>query len=279
MAKQKDIVVKSNRLIEASYRLSLVEQQIVLYSICRAREEQKGLGKDPSGFFPNVPLTIRASDFSAMFSTGTGTVYDQLKDALTTLFSRSVTIHDVHPETGKQRVTETRWISDKSYIDGAGLIQFTFAPLVIPYITRIGEDGEFTQYRLEKIGKMSSVYAVRLYEILIQYMTAGKRSLGVDWLKGILCLTGSYSILADFKKRVLDVAVAQINEFSDIDVSYKQRKKGRVVTYFDFEIKLKAEDKLKKKLVKSVPAGGSDSRAKPGETAYAFKKRLAEECG
>lgn len=38
-----ELVVKSNRLIEASYRLTLNEQRIILYAICRCREEQTGL--------------------------------------------------------------------------------------------------------------------------------------------------------------------------------------------------------------------------------------------
>lgn len=49
--KRAELVVKSNRLIEASYRLGLNEQRIILYSICRCREEQKGL-------FPDLPVTI-----------------------------------------------------------------------------------------------------------------------------------------------------------------------------------------------------------------------------
>lgn len=278
MAKKKEMVVKSNRLIEASYRLGLIEQQIVLYAICRAREEQKGLGQDQAGLFPNLPLTIRATDFAAQFSAGAGTVYDQLKDALSALYSRSVTIHDTHPETGKARVTETRWISDKSYVDGAGIIQFTFAPLVIPYITRL--ENEFTYYRLEKIGKLSSGYAVRLYEMLVQHLTIGKREIEVAWLRTTLCLDGEYAVLADFKKRVIDVAVAQINEHSDIEVSYTQRKTGRAVTHLDFKIKIKrkAADKPKaKKPVVDRPY--VEKHARPGESYDQAYRRLAEEAG
>ena len=274
-----ELVAKSNRLIEASYRLGLVEQQIVLYAICRAREEQKGLGQDQVGLFQNLPLTIRAADFAAQFSTGSGTVYDQLKDALSALYSRSVTIHDTHPETGKARVTETRWISDKSYVDGAGIIEFTFAPLVIPYITRLGEDGEFTSYRLEKIGKFSSGYAVRLYEMLVQHLSLGKREVEVAWLRTALCLDGEYLRIVDFKKWVVDVAVAQINEHSDIEVSYTQRKTGRSVTHLDFKIKRKAEDKPKAKKKPVADRPYVEKHARPGESYDQAYRRLAEDAG
>lgn len=269
MVKKKELVVKSNRLVEASYRLGLIEQQVILYAICRCREEQKGL-------FADLPVIIRAADFATQFGTEVGSVYGQLKDAMDTLFERHVVLHDTDPETKKPRVTKTRWISQASYVDGAGHVQFIFAPAVIPFITRLGEEGEFTSYRLEKIGRMTSVYAVRLYEMLVQHLTIGKRDLDVKWLRETLCLTGEYPRVADFKKWVIDVAAAQINKHSDIKVSYTQRKTGRAVTHLDFKIQRKTSDKPKAKK-KPVSPTGSDSRAMPGETQYAFDKRMLEE--
>jgi len=79
MSKKNELVVKSNRLVEASYRMTLVEQQIILFAICRAREEQRGLS-------PEDPVTIAAKDFARMFGTEEGSVYGQLKSAMN-LFS------------------------------------------------------------------------------------------------------------------------------------------------------------------------------------------------
>jgi plasmid replication initiation protein len=122
---------------------------------------------------------------------------------------------------------------------------------------------------------MTSVYAVRLYEMLVQHLTIGKRQIEVVWLRTALCLNGEYPRIVDFKKWVVNVAVAQINEHSDIEVSYVQRKAGRAVTHLDFKIKHKEEDKPKAK--KKMLSAGSDSRALPGETTYAFEKRMLEE--
>ena len=238
-----ELVVKANKLIEASYRLNLVEQQIILFAICRSREEQKGLSTDE-------PITITAAAFAAQFGTNETMVYGQLKEALNTLYARSVTIHDIDPVSGEARVTETRWISDKSYIDGTGQIQMTFARYVIPFITRLGEDGNFTSYRLEKIGAMSSAHAVRLYELLVQYLSIGKREIEIAWLRNILQLEGQYTAIKDLKLRVIDLAVTQINEHSDIAVSYTQRKTGRTVTHLIFAIKAKPEPK---KAAKAAP--------------------------
>jgi plasmid replication initiation protein len=227
MSLKKELVVKSNRLVEASYRLTEIEMQIVLYSICRSREDGVGLS-------PKDPLTIRADDFVARFGTNTNKVYGQLKNAMDTLYKRTLIIRDEDPKTGKPRVVETRWISDKAYIDGAGQIQITFAHKVIPFISQL--EGDFTPYLLKQIGRMTSVYAVRLYELLLQYLKFGKREISIVWLKDALQITG-YDALKDLKRRVIDVAVDQINKYSDINVSYTNIKTGRAITGFMFTIK------------------------------------------
>jgi hypothetical protein len=108
---------------------------------------------------------------------------------------------------------------------------------MVPYITRL--ETEFTPYRLEKVANMSSAYAIRLYEFLIQWVSVGKREIELEWLKKTLMVDKDYKALCDFKKRVLDVALSQINEFSDLTVSYTQRKTGRIVTHLIFIVSQK----------------------------------------
>lgn len=264
-----DLVVKSNRLVQASYRLTLTEQQMVLYSICKAREEQKGLSA-------NEPVSVDARAFAAQFGIDPTNVYYLLKEAAAALYERQVVIHDIHPKSNKPRVVKTRWISDAAYVDGAGIVEFTFAPKMIPFITRL--EKEFTSYRLEKIGNMTSVHAVRIYELLIQYSAVGRRELGIDELKEMLGISGEYKAIKDFKKRVLDTAVNQINEHSDIDVSYTQRKAGRTVTHLIFDIKSKPEAKTKAKRP-VIDEAYLEKYARPGESRDAAYRRLAEELG
>lgn len=226
------LVVKSNRLIEASYRLGLNEQRIILYSICQCRDEQKGLVSD-------LPVTITADAFAKQFpSIGRGNVYQQLKDAMDALYERSVTIHDIDPASGHARVKKTRWISEGAYVDGAGNVQVIFTSEVIKYITRL--EAEFTSYQLEKVGKMTSAYAVRVYELLSQHRDLGNRTLNLAWLRETLGVEpNEYKLTADFIRKVIEVAIKQINDHSDLTVSYKSIKTGRAITDFTFKIKNK----------------------------------------
>lgn len=226
------LVVKSNRLIEASYRLGMNEQRIILYAICRCREEQKGL-------FPDLPVTITADAFVKQFpSVDKSNVYGQLKEAMNSLYNRSVMIHDIDPATQKARVRETRWISEKAYIDGAGHVQIVFTSEVIKYMTRL--ETEFTSYQLEKVGNMTSSYAVRIYELLAQHRDIGNRTLNMAWLREVLQIApDEYKLTTNFIRKVIEVAVDQINKHSDLTVSYKPQKTSRAITDFAFKIKSK----------------------------------------
>jgi plasmid replication initiation protein len=261
-----DLVCKSNRLIEASYRLSMVEQQIILFSIARAREADILLTAD-------TPVTIDAKDFALMFGSNPIRVYEQLREAMDALYERSVLIYEVDQATGKEKVTKSRWISTASYISGAGQVQIIFAPKVIPFITR--PIREFTRYQIEQISGMSSIYAIRIYELLIQYKEIKKRVLQVSELREMLALEqNEYHRIFDFKKWVIDVAVSQINNHSDLIVSYEQKKTGREVTHFTFFISQKTEDKPKK--LPKLSREYIEQHAHPGENYEEASKRLSK---
>lgn len=221
-----DLIVKSNRLVEASYRLTLVEQRMILAAIVEARESQTGLA--------DSHVSLEARRFCELFGMRQDSVYGQLKEALDTLYQRSVTVEDVDPVSGKPRVSSFRWISSKSYIDGAGAVQLRFSQEVVPYITRL--EKEFTSYRLERIGAMSSANAIRVYELLLQYARLGERTIETEDLKRLLGLEGKYTKFSMFQKFVIDPSVEQINEFSDIAVSWKPRKTGRKFSHLVFSI-------------------------------------------
>lgn len=267
--RKQELVVKDNRLVEASYRLTLVEQQIVLYSVFLTRENEGTL-------FADHPVTIRASDFVKRFGGEPGSVYGQLKEAMNKLFTREATLTDIDPDTKKLRVIRTRWISQAAYIDGAGNIQVIFAPAVIPYITRIlGSDTPFTKYRLDQIAGMSSAYAIRLYELLEQYRSLGKRSIEIDWLVTALQVPRGTARIDNLKKFVIEIAIDQINEHTDLDVTWTQRKTGVKVTHFEFTIKAKTEVKPQPKPKKKVETIAPPKQTTPQETAEQIENRKA----
>jgi plasmid replication initiation protein len=228
-----ELVVKSNALIQASYTLGLVEQRLILMSIVQARESGEGITAASI-------LEIRAQDYAALFNVTKQTAYQALADAVETLFNRRATVDVYDKKRDRVRPMTVRWVTAMAYVESEGLITLRFGHEVVPEITRLEEN--FTSYELEQVAGLKSAYAVRLYELLIQWRTAGKTPIfEIHQLRGQLGVSGDkYKVTADFKKWVLDAAVSQINEHTDIKATYEQHKSGRLITGFSFKFKQKS---------------------------------------
>ena len=226
-----DLIVKDNALMNASYNLALVEQRLILLAILEARESGKGINA-------NDPLTVHAESYINQFKVEKHTAYQALKDACKDLFARQFSYQQRSAKGNTTNMT-SRWISQIGYTENEATVQLVFAPAVVPLITRLEE--QFTKYDIEQISSLSSAYAVRLYELLICWRTTGKTpiiELG-EFRKRIGVLDTEYQRMDVFKRGVLELALKQINEHTDITATYEQHKKGRVITGFSFKFKQK----------------------------------------
>lgn len=234
----KNLVVKDNALINASYNLELVEQRLILLSIIEARATGKGIT-------PNDKLTITASSYMNNFSTNRNTAYQALKDACNSLFERQFSFIE-QTEKGN-KVVRTRWVSQVAYLENEAMVELIFSPAVAPLITLLEKN--FTSYELEQVAELNSKYAVRLYEIVIAWRSTGKTPMfTIDELRDRLgVLDDEYQRMEVLKRKIIDFALKQINEKTDSTITYEQHKQGRKIVGFTFTIK----QKVKKTTVKS----------------------------
>ena len=225
------LVVKDNALMNASYNLDLVEQRLILLAIVEARESGKGINA-------NDPLTVHAESYINQFGVARQTAYQALKDACDDLFARQFSYQEIN-ERGNTENVRSRWVSEVRYVDAEATVKLIFAPVVIPLITRLEE--RFTQYEMKQISELSTGYAIRLYELLICWRATGKTPVIElsDFRQKMGVLDSEYQRMHDLKKRVLEPALEQINEHTDITATYEQHKKGRVITGFSFKFKQK----------------------------------------
>lgn len=229
-----DVVIKDNSLMNASYTLSLVEQRLILLAIIEARETGKGI--DTETF-----LEIHAQHYADQFKIDVKNTYAMLSEAVMTLFNRQVTYMTVDEKRNKPEKRVIRWVSGISYVEGAGVVKIRFAPEIVPLITRLEQN--FTSYELEQVANLN-LYATRLYELLICWRSTGKTPTlkTEDFRLKIGVNETEYKAMSDFKKRVLEPAITQINEHTDITANYEQVKTGRLITGFSFKFKHKATD-------------------------------------
>ena len=243
-----NLFVKTNRLNQAFQTLSLVELHIIQLAIVDARETGTGLSTD-------MPLRIDAMRYAEVFGVTKQNAYQRMKEAEETLFNRRFSFYD-----SDGYLVKSRWVQQVKYLENEGALELVFTLAVVQGISRIdGVKEFFTQYLLNQTTNLTSVYSARLYELLIQWQSTGevpmvelsefKMQLGIK--------NNEYSRIEAFKRRVLDLAINEINEKTDITASYKQHKKGRQIVGFSFSFKQKKTIKkgLSKNLWEAVPVG------------------------
>ena len=231
------LVVKDNALINASYNLELTEQRLIMLAIINARESGQGITADSK-------LEIHASDYAKLFNVSIDASYKALREAVNNLFNRQFSYTAEYKRTGKTGIVRSRWVSRIFYVDDLALLEITFAPDVVPLITRLEE--HFTSYQAKQVAHLTSKYATRLYELLIAWREVGKvPQIEINEFRNRLgLLDDEYTAMHNFKKRVLEPSIQQINEHTDITVMYEQHKKGRVISGFSFKFKQKQQPKI-----------------------------------
>lgn len=210
------LVTKSNNLIEAGYKLSLNEQRLILSAISQL-DGRKPIPK-------NNDFEITAEDFSKAFNIPIKQAYEALEDAASRLYEQDIKTFD---RTENSR-TRFRWVDGVKYWDGKARVTLSFSNKVIPYLTKLHQ--QFTTYELSQVSQLKTAYAIRLYELLIQFLKTEIRQITLEKLRAFLELENDYKRFFDFKRRIIDPSIKNINESTNLNVDWDVVKNGRVIT-------------------------------------------------
>ncbi len=210
------IVTKSNHLIEASYKLSLNEQRLILSAITQL-DGRKPLPKDNE-------FVITAAEFSKDFAIPINQAYEILDDATSRLYERDIKTYD-HTDKSRGRF---RWVDGVKYWNGEAKVTLSFSRWIIPYLTMLHK--QFTSYELKQVSQLNTAYSIRLYELLVQFIKTGERYINLDKLRELLELKNQYSRFFDFKKRIIEPSIIEINQTTNLTVDWDIMKKGRTIT-------------------------------------------------
>lgn len=235
---QKELIIQSNKLVEAHYRLTLQEKRLVLWLI-------KSINRDDVDF-KKYKLTI--TDFADMMGFNPKTQYKEMRKITKALISRTIELEDTETNV----IIQMAWLCFVRWEPKKGVCFLEFHPELKPYLLQL--QSQFTQIGFADLLGLKSVYAVRLFELLCQYEPIGKRFMSVDDLRlwcGLHC--GEYELYADLKKRILNKAKSEINSKTDYEVNYKEVKESRKVTAIEWTIKKKTTlQKLQKESTQAI---------------------------
>lgn len=220
----KALVTKSNNLVEARYHFSIWETRVFtkLVSLIHPDDEN----------FKKYKLQIR--DLVNFFGVNDNDAYEKIKAVPDNLLKKVVTIP--YTENGEERFLKTGLIAQATIPKKKeGYIEISFHPDLKPYLLQLKRT--FLSYDIRNVLKISSVYSVRIYELLKQYEKIGYREFDIDTLKVILGVSDKYKLYGHFKSRVIIKAQEDLKQHTDICFDFKEVKTSRRVTAIFFEIK------------------------------------------
>ena len=148
--------------------------------------------------------------------------YRDLKTASERLFERKIRLQ---LDNGKELLT--RFVQSVIFDPEAGAVNIRFATDIYPYLSELEKN--FTKYRLANIVQLTSVYAVRLYELLICWLGQGlhNKEFDIDEFRRLMGADDKYTQFGQLKERVIVPALEQINEFTDHEIRVSYRKVGQ----------------------------------------------------
>lgn len=249
------LIVKDNDFIEASLNLDVVEQRIIFLAIIKARQNSDNVEETLAKEF-----VIHASEYVEAFNVERHTAYESLKNGVQGLLDAKFLYRyeNKNNNLAHRGYNLTSWVE---YVDHEACVTIKFSTDVVPLI--VGLNKKFTTYELQQIVNLQSRYAIRLYELLIRWRDTRKLNISLEDLKFCLGIhKNEYQLMSNFKNRVLDLAVTQINKYTDIVAEYVQKKEGRKITGFEFTYTIKERPKPLKIKFDSVETKAKRGRPK-----------------
>jgi hypothetical protein len=181
---------------------------------------------------------ISIKEFSEMLGLEGSAKYTELKNITKNLMSKSI---EIPQEDGGWLLAN--WVSSAEYKKGEGIIALSFSPKLKPYLLQLKK---YTSYKLSNILSLSSTYSIRLYELLKKWSFLGKWESPVEEIREKLgAVTKSYSLYGNFKNKILLPAIKELNEHTDLSISFREIKKGRSVDRIEFTIRHVPEKEIK----------------------------------
>lgn len=243
------VVTKHNTLLPKLSKMELSELRLLTFCLAHydSRPEHRAEQTPESDGYP-VPqeyfrFTATVQDLLDIFpGMGKQTAYAVVRQAVKGINSKPFEETFVLP-SGKTENVLFYWFSGFRYSNEEGRFTFSLSPDIVDLV--LSQDSNFTRFRLKHVYQFKSALTWKLYELLKQWLVAGRWAVDLDELRMALGVPGKYPIWYDLKKWLLDKCIKEINDQSDIVVRYEKKKRVRTVSGVIFFINSKENEERK----------------------------------
>ncbi|MBF0467235.1 MAG: replication initiation protein [Nitrospirae bacterium] len=218
--KNKALVVKANKLVEARFKLSVTEQRLLMLMISQIKIDDTELKE--------FSFTVR--DLLDTLDIDRSHLYKDIHIVLKKFMERVVAIR-----INEDKNYLTHWVQTAMIDSKTGVIRLSFDPNLRPYLLNLKES--FTSYQLKNVIQLKSTYSIRIYELLKQYQRLGEREFTLKNLRAILAIAeNEYLPYGNFKNKVILTSQSELAAKTDLFFEFTEKKTGRAVTTIKFHI-------------------------------------------
>lgn len=213
---ENNLVVQSNDLITAVYSTTIKEKVLLLACMSQidSRENAKEITKQ-------TKFVVTVEQMRELFfdDKNTKNAYRDLTNASTRLKRREVVI-----SLGDNKTLLTEFVSGVLFDPDNSQVTLTFAEDILPYLTQLKSN--FTKYKLVDISDLSSIHAIRLYELITYWIGTNSysKTLDLDDFRYQMGVAGKYKQFGQLRKSVIDKAIDEINKNTAYRVTATFRK-------------------------------------------------------
>lgn len=221
------VVAMANDMIKGTSKLTLTEAKLLRLLIMQVKPTDEDFS----------PFNVTVSEFSQLLNIDKSNIYREMDRISGHLLSEVIYIGDGNP---KHKWKKFQWLSYCAYENGVLTIELN--KHLKPYI--LGLKKWYTQYRLEEIIGFGSVHSIRIYELIAMALrnqkpygdAVTKVYIDADSIRKATNTAEKYERISQFKKKVLDIAIKEINEKSSYHVHYEEHKEARRIVGFYFVV-------------------------------------------
>lgn len=231
-------VIMLNDIIKGKQSMTLQEAKLIRLLIIQVVKEDKD--------FKTYVISIK--ELAKYLNVSDSNLYRDIKNICDMLMTRIIKL-----STGdaKKPWRTIQWLQLAEY-DGCGNIKLMLSNQMEPYI--LGLNSWFTKYSIKEIFSMSSFYAIRIYELLSMEKNIIKQYnpkksyevvFSISYLRQVLDCENKFKQISQFKQKLLDISIKEINKYTDMQVKYECIKTSRTITDIKFIISVNSNSLTK----------------------------------
>jgi len=229
--------IENDFIFNAQYQLTAKEQKIILFLIANINPAKQKK-------FELQVIPVKKLRWAIMGDGKNGSFYEEMKKLAFRLVKKGIAFDTDVLIEGRMFPGYVNWFQSIGPIKNEQdevCLEFLFSDRLKPFLLELRQ---YVQIDIQYLANLSSGFSVHLFQLfqakrkqMLKYQQQTKLQYQLPELKKTLGIPNKYADWRNFKRKVIDLAIKEINQHTNIQVGFKVIKKNGKVFSLEFEIK------------------------------------------